>query len=96
MYFAKWSNVAYYLSQYEDVIHKNLAEEGKRRIAAGISTDQGIFGIVKDGTFLEPANFPSLPDMEEQIRNITLALGVNMLLHSIVSPKCIVVQKCFT
>ncbi|KAH9464712.1 hypothetical protein H4Q26_016837 [Puccinia striiformis f. sp. tritici PST-130] len=81
--FYQWSNVAYYLSQYEEVIHKQLSEEGKKRIAAGISTDQGIFGVVKDGNFMEPANFPSLPDMEEQIRNITLALGVNMLLHSI-------------
>jgi len=81
--FYQWSNVAYYLSQYEEVIHQHLAEEGKKRIAAGISTDQGIYGVVKDGFFIEPANFPSLPDIEEHIRNITLALGVNMLLHSI-------------
>ncbi|KNZ61287.1 hypothetical protein VP01_1425g2 [Puccinia sorghi] len=65
------------------VIHKHLAEEGKQRISAGISTDQGIFGVVKDGFFLDPASFPLLPDIEEQIRNITLALGVNMMLHSI-------------
>ncbi|OAV99719.1 hypothetical protein PTTG_25269 [Puccinia triticina 1-1 BBBD Race 1] len=81
--FFQWSNTAYYLSKYEEVIHKQIAEEGKKRIAAGISTNQGIFGVVKDGNFIEPENFPSLPDLEEQIRKLTSALGLNMLLHSI-------------
>ncbi|PLW07327.1 hypothetical protein PCANC_15080 [Puccinia coronata f. sp. avenae] len=81
--FYQWSNVAYYLSQYEEVIHQKLSEESKNRFAAGISTDQGIFGVVKDGNTIVPANFPNLPDLEDQVRNLTLALGVNMLLHSI-------------
>ncbi|WAQ85640.1 hypothetical protein PtA15_6A268 [Puccinia triticina] len=81
--FFQWSNTAYYLSKYEEVIHKQIAEEGKKRIAAGISTDQGIYGVVKDGNFIEPANFASLPELQERIRLLASALGLNMLLHSI-------------
>lgn len=80
--FYQWSNVAYYLSSYEKVIHDKVAEEAKKRISAGISTDQGMFGVLKDGFYMNPVAFPSLPDVEEKIRKITFALGLNMLLHA--------------
>ncbi|MBW0528848.1 hypothetical protein O181_068563 [Austropuccinia psidii MF-1] len=91
--FDQWSNVAYYLSMYEQAIHKKISEESKRILNTGISTKNGLYGLVKDGSFIEPTSVVPLPEVEEKIRNIALALGVNMLFRQMnafitVGPGC--------
>lgn len=52
---------------------------------AGISTDDGLYGTMKDGGFMTPAKVLTIPEIEDNIRNVSLALSLNLILHSLVS-----------
>ncbi|KAG0143199.1 hypothetical protein CROQUDRAFT_81382 [Cronartium quercuum f. sp. fusiforme G11] len=81
--FEEWSNTAWYLTQYEKNIHQEIDANLKKRFSNGISTEDGIYGILKNGTFLNQAKMISLTEIENKIKNITMALSVNMILHRI-------------
>ncbi|EGF96973.1 uncharacterized protein MELLADRAFT_114698 [Melampsora larici-populina 98AG31] len=79
--FDQWSNVAYYLTQYQQLLRKQIDDTLKKRIQSGISTDEGMFGVIKGGTFLPPAQMINLPDFTDRVRNITTAMGINLILN---------------
>lgn len=81
---SQWSHISWYLSEYEKTIHEKLDEQSQKVLLSGVSTDDGIYGLLKNGTFINPGKMISLPEVEGKIKNITMALSVNMILHRIV------------
>lgn len=84
-YSIQWSNVAFYLSQYQQMLQSRLNEESKSRLRAGISTEEGMFGILKNGTFLNPSEMVTLPDYEDRLKDLAMTMGVNAILNRAVS-----------
>ncbi|KAH9820096.1 hypothetical protein DFH28DRAFT_955383 [Melampsora americana] len=79
--FDQWSNVAYYLTQYQQSLRKQIDDLLKKRIQSPINSDDGIFGVIKGGGFLPPAKMISLPDFTDRVKNITTAMGINLILN---------------
>ncbi|PLW42794.1 hypothetical protein PCANC_07980 [Puccinia coronata f. sp. avenae] len=48
----KWTYFIYQLSKNQDLIQSNLARNSENIISSGISTDEGIYGVLKDGGYL--------------------------------------------
>ncbi|KAI7958601.1 hypothetical protein MJO29_006818 [Puccinia striiformis f. sp. tritici] len=48
----KWTYFIYQLSKSQDLIQSKLTQNSEEIISAGISTEQGIYGVLKDGGFL--------------------------------------------
>ncbi|KNZ53041.1 hypothetical protein VP01_3360g2 [Puccinia sorghi] len=48
----KWTYFIYQLSKTQDLIQTKLTQNSEEIISSGISTEQGIYGALKDGVFL--------------------------------------------
>ncbi|KAI9624032.1 hypothetical protein H4Q26_017043 [Puccinia striiformis f. sp. tritici PST-130] len=48
----KWTYFIYQLSKTQDLIQSKLTQNSEEIISSGISTEQGIYGVLKDGGFL--------------------------------------------
>lgn len=48
----KWTYFIYQLSKSQDLIQTKLAQSSENIISSGISTEEGIYGVLKDGVFL--------------------------------------------
>lgn len=81
--YGAWSNTAYFISKYEELAHDTLANAAKKFINAPISSDDGLYGTMKGGQFLNPTTLLTIPEIEDNIRNVTLALSLNMIFHSL-------------
>ncbi|KAG0142092.1 hypothetical protein CROQUDRAFT_67614 [Cronartium quercuum f. sp. fusiforme G11] len=81
--FGAWSNTAYFISKYEELSHDTLAKNAKKFLEAGISTEEGLYGTMKNGSFLSPATLLTIPEIEDNIRNVSLALSLNLIFHSL-------------
>ncbi|MBW0517506.1 hypothetical protein O181_057221 [Austropuccinia psidii MF-1] len=82
--FASWAHLQSQMSKYENLLTSKLEDEMGKVQAAGISTNQGIYGQLKNGTFLKPSAPLFLPRLEDDIKNATLAIAVVKVLRSLV------------
>ncbi|CAH7676285.1 hypothetical protein BY996DRAFT_4604547 [Phakopsora pachyrhizi] len=80
--FTLWTTVTSLMSEYEDRFHQLLSDRAKQVINSGISTDKGIYGALKNGAFIAPYSVKPIPDVEEDVRTVALALSLNVLLLS--------------
>ncbi|KAI8455918.1 hypothetical protein BY996DRAFT_6430933 [Phakopsora pachyrhizi] len=78
-----FDQATFYLTNYKEAIQQKVSDESKKRLAAGISTKEGIYEILKGGEYFEPAKTAPLPQIEASLKKITLALSINMLLNQI-------------
>lgn len=79
--FAEWTQLSFYLARMQDVFQRNCAENTQKMMDAGISTDLGIFGAIKNGNFFFPTALLEMSKIEEQIGKIVKARLVNKILR---------------
>lgn len=65
----------------QDVFQRNTAESTQKMIDAGISTEEGIFGAIKNGNFFLPGALLEMGKVEEQISKIIKARLINKILR---------------
>lgn len=68
--YTKWTDYAWLLSQFQDRAQEFCANFTTTTLQSGISTDQGLYGALKNGTFLQPGAQPSAMELEETLEKI--------------------------
>ncbi|KAH9824331.1 hypothetical protein DFH28DRAFT_1162802 [Melampsora americana] len=71
--FNEWTHLENQMVKYEKT----------RFINSGISTDQGIYGQLKNGTFLQPNEAIYLPLVTDDLKNVTTAVSLVQILRSV-------------
>ncbi|KAH9809380.1 hypothetical protein DFH28DRAFT_989776 [Melampsora americana] len=71
--FTRWSNYAYYLSQWQSKVQDQLSNSTTSIIQAGISSESGIYGALKGGAFLSGIQVRSTSEIEEEIKQTSTA-----------------------
>ncbi|CAH7669944.1 hypothetical protein PPACK8108_LOCUS4611 [Phakopsora pachyrhizi] len=66
--FTKWSNYAYYLSQWQSKVQDELANNAASVISAGISSTAGISEALKGGNFLTDVQIRPTSEIEDEIK----------------------------
>ncbi|PLW18496.1 hypothetical protein PCANC_12290, partial [Puccinia coronata f. sp. avenae] len=77
----KWTYFIYQLSKTQDLIQSKLTQNSEEIIGSGISTDQGIYGALKDGEFLmDHVHCQSLVNLAaSQQSEMKLSIQLNLL-----------------
>ncbi|KNZ53941.1 hypothetical protein VP01_3095g3 [Puccinia sorghi] len=65
-----WTHYAWMLSLLQDRGQEAVANSTLRTLQKGISTEEGIYGALKNGTFLQPQATPSLVPLERSLEQI--------------------------
>lgn len=68
--YTKWTHYAWMLSLLQDRGQEAVANSTLRTLQKGISTEEGIYGALKNGTFLQPQATPSLVPLERSLEQI--------------------------
>ncbi|EFP84368.2 uncharacterized protein PGTG_10088 [Puccinia graminis f. sp. tritici CRL 75-36-700-3] len=68
--YTKWTHYAWLLSLLQDRGQETVANSTLATLQSGISTDQGIYGALKNGTFLQPGGQPSAVALERSLEQI--------------------------
>ncbi|KAA1075091.1 hypothetical protein PGT21_028599 [Puccinia graminis f. sp. tritici] len=77
----KWTYFIYELSKTQDLIQSKLTQNSEEIISSGISTEQGIYGVLKDGGFLiDHVHCQSLVNLAaSQQSEMKLSIQLNLL-----------------
>ncbi|MBW0468282.1 hypothetical protein O181_007997 [Austropuccinia psidii MF-1] len=81
--FDEWAEVVYGLTEYQQQVEQALVNQTQSILEAGISTSNGISGLLSGGKYLQPSEFKSMEEVEEQLRNVTLRMSVSHILKSL-------------
>ncbi|MBW0508119.1 hypothetical protein O181_047834, partial [Austropuccinia psidii MF-1] len=66
----EWTDFALLLSSLQDQVQQRIANYTLTVLQAGISTNEGLFGTLKGGGFLESPKQASIVELESTFRNI--------------------------
>jgi hypothetical protein len=77
------------LANVQREAHNVLSEAVKKVINSPISSKDGIYGVLKGGAFMSPAKVLSIPEVADQLRKVTMAMSMNLVLRAMVN-------LCFT
>lgn len=80
--FSVWTQIVYYLSGVQDNAQALVSEAVTKAIKAPISSKDGIYGVLKAGAYLSPAKMLPIPEVADRLRQVTLAMCVNLVLRS--------------
>lgn len=80
--FARWSNYAFYLSQWQQHVQKNIANGTRTVIESGVSTAQGISSVLKNGTFFYTRPEVNEAEIISSLKNTTTARIVTDILRN--------------
>jgi len=80
--FSVWTQLVYHLSTIQDNAQTLVSEAVKKAIKAPISSKDGIYGVLKGGAYLSPAKMLPIPEVADRLRQVTLALCINLVLRS--------------
>ncbi|OAV95610.1 hypothetical protein PTTG_06276 [Puccinia triticina 1-1 BBBD Race 1] len=83
--FGIWTDVVFHLATVEQEAHKRLSEGIKKAINSPISSPDGIYGVLKGGTYLSPAKVLPIPEIADKFRNVTMAMAMNLVLRGMVT-----------
>ncbi|KNZ55074.1 hypothetical protein VP01_2773g3 [Puccinia sorghi] len=78
----RWTQIVYYLSSVQDNAQALVSEAVTKAIKAPISSKDGIYGVLKAGAYLSPAKMLPIPEVADRLRQVTLAMCVNLVLRS--------------
>ncbi|WAQ86876.1 hypothetical protein PtA15_7A605 [Puccinia triticina] len=92
--FGIWTDVVFHLATVEQEAHKRLSEGIKKAINAPISSPDGIYGVLKGGTYLSPAKVLPIPEIADKFRNVTMAMAMNLVLRGMNCYITIGADKC--
>ncbi|KAG0144494.1 hypothetical protein CROQUDRAFT_64994 [Cronartium quercuum f. sp. fusiforme G11] len=80
--FARWANYAFYVSQWQQHVQKNIANATRSVIDSGVSTAQGISGVLQGGTFFYDRPEVNEADLISSLKNTTTARIVTDILRN--------------
>ncbi|EGG08379.1 uncharacterized protein MELLADRAFT_84906 [Melampsora larici-populina 98AG31] len=92
--FARWSNYAFYLSQWQQHVQKNIANGTRTVIESGVSTAQGISSVLKNGTFFYTRPEVNEAELISSLKNTTTARIVTDILRNQVLQTPTLCTKC--
>ncbi|MBW0463968.1 hypothetical protein O181_003683 [Austropuccinia psidii MF-1] len=79
-HFTRWSNYAYYMSQWQSKVQDQIANSTASVIRSGISTPGGISGVLKGGGFLSEIQIQPISAIEQDIkRTMTVRILVDII-----------------
>lgn len=81
----KWANYAFYLGEWQQHVQKNIANATRSVIEAGVSSAQGISGVLKDGQFFYVRPDVNEAEITSMLKNTTTARIVTDILRNQVS-----------
>jgi hypothetical protein len=76
------------LAALEENAHNVISDAVKKVINSPISSDDGIYGVLKGGAFLNPTKMLSIPEVADHLRKVTMAMSMNLVLRSMVNMTC--------
>ncbi|KAG0149637.1 hypothetical protein CROQUDRAFT_59184 [Cronartium quercuum f. sp. fusiforme G11] len=81
---SNWNDVLYYLPIWERQLHSALTNYTDSTLMAPISTEQGIYGAIRGGDFLDLGwrSKHTVSDLQEGLRMVILTRGVVLILRS--------------
>lgn len=65
--FSRWSQYAWYLGKWQGLAQEALSNQTTAVINAGISTPEGISGVLKDGAYFIPVKARQISEVENEI-----------------------------
>jgi hypothetical protein len=72
-----------------------LANSTLATLQSGISTEQGMYGALKNGTFLQPGGFPSSASLERSLEQIIKVQLLAAILRSHVGHPILLACKLY-
>ncbi|PLW12695.1 hypothetical protein PCANC_14437 [Puccinia coronata f. sp. avenae] len=77
------SEINYHITSYQEQAQESLRNQTKTRLNAPISSPEGMAGALLGGSYLDPTQFRSIDQIEDELKNITLAASVGRILKSL-------------
>ncbi|KAG0148862.1 hypothetical protein CROQUDRAFT_89679 [Cronartium quercuum f. sp. fusiforme G11] len=65
--FARWAKLSWYLGQWQDLAQQALNNQTAAILKAGVSTPQGISGVLRDGAYFIPVQARQMSQVEGEI-----------------------------
>jgi hypothetical protein len=75
------------MTGYEELLTTKLSNETSIVETSGISTEKGIYGQLRNGNYIKPIQSIFLPIVEDDIKNVTIAISLVKILRTLVSTK---------
>ncbi|CAH7677629.1 hypothetical protein BY996DRAFT_4599267 [Phakopsora pachyrhizi] len=80
--YTSWTNFAWLLSSIQDHAQQLVANYTLSVLQGGISTDKGLYGVLKNGYFLESSSNPPETEIENEIERVTRLKLLSAILRS--------------
>ncbi|EHS62525.1 uncharacterized protein PGTG_20645 [Puccinia graminis f. sp. tritici CRL 75-36-700-3] len=80
--FGVWTDVVFQLAALEENAQNVISDAVKKVINSPISSDDGIYGVLKGGAFLNPTKMLVIPEVADHLRKVTMAMSMNLVLRS--------------
>ncbi|PLW13985.1 hypothetical protein PCANC_18122 [Puccinia coronata f. sp. avenae] len=79
--FNMWAHLEKQMTGYEELLTTKLSNTTSTVTNSGISTDQGIYGQLRNGEYIKPVESIFLPIVEDDIKNVTIAISLVKVLR---------------
>jgi hypothetical protein len=80
----QWAHLEKQMTGYEELLTTKLSNTTSTVTNSGISTDQGIYGQLRNGEYIKPVESIFLPIVEDDIKNVTIAISLVKVLRMLV------------
>lgn len=80
--FTKWAHYAQEVSSWQTETQNSIGDRLTQHINNGVSTDKGIYDVIKQGSFAVNAQVKTLADLENSYREVIIARLVNEILKA--------------
>ncbi|KAH9445232.1 hypothetical protein MJO28_001175 [Puccinia striiformis f. sp. tritici] len=74
--FNMWAHLEKQMTEYEEHLTTKLSNATSIVENSGISTNEGIYGQIKNGDYIKPVESIFLPIVEDDIKNVTIAISL--------------------
>ncbi|KNZ56411.1 hypothetical protein VP01_240g5 [Puccinia sorghi] len=81
--FDLWAHLENQMAGYEELLTTKLSNVTSTVTNSGISTDQGIYGQLRNGNYIKPVASIFLPLVEDDIKNVTIAISLVKVLRGL-------------
>ncbi|KAA1113913.1 hypothetical protein PGTUg99_015644 [Puccinia graminis f. sp. tritici] len=93
--FGVWTDVVFHLANVERDAHDALSNAVKKVINSPISSKDGIYGVLKGGTFMNTAKLKPIPEVADQLRKVTMAMSMNLVLRDMNAYIAVGADDCY-
>ncbi|KAA1124437.1 hypothetical protein PGTUg99_032548 [Puccinia graminis f. sp. tritici] len=81
--FNLWAHLEKQMTGYEELLTTKLSNETSIVETSGISTEKGIYGQLRNGNYIKPIQSIFLPIVEDDIKNVTIAISLVKILRTL-------------